>query len=231
MKKAIAISHVCFEDAGTLEDLLTARGMSFRYLQAGVDDLSSGQGRRHPRRARRPDRRLRVDRYPFLKTEFAVIETAMGRGKPVDRHLPRLPGSSPRCSAPASIPASRRRSVGMDRANAGGRKSSPLARHRERARAALAWRYFRSAARRDPARLDRDHAEPGLHLRRQGARAAVPCGAAPAGYGAMADRPYPRACHFQGRSRQAPRRHRALCAGRQAASQSLFNDWLDGAAN
>ena len=40
MKTAIAISHVCFEDAGTLEDAITARGLSFRYLQAGVDDLS-----------------------------------------------------------------------------------------------------------------------------------------------------------------------------------------------
>ena len=40
MKTAIAISHVSFEDAGTLEDAITARGLSFRYLQAGVDDLS-----------------------------------------------------------------------------------------------------------------------------------------------------------------------------------------------
>ena len=36
--------------------------------------------------------------------------------------------------------------------------------NRRRARAELAWRHVRSAAGRDAACLDRDHAEPGLHL-------------------------------------------------------------------
>ena len=43
MKKAIAITHVCFEDAGTLEDALSARGVALRTLQAGVDDLSQAK--------------------------------------------------------------------------------------------------------------------------------------------------------------------------------------------
>ena len=40
MKTAVAISHVSFEDAGTLEDAISGRGIELRYLQAGIDDLS-----------------------------------------------------------------------------------------------------------------------------------------------------------------------------------------------
>lgn len=43
MKNAIAIRHVAFEDAGTLEPVLKHRGVALRYLEAGVDDLSPGQ--------------------------------------------------------------------------------------------------------------------------------------------------------------------------------------------
>lgn len=39
MKTAIAIHHVCFEDLGTLESLLEARGYAIRYVDATVDDL------------------------------------------------------------------------------------------------------------------------------------------------------------------------------------------------
>ena len=83
MKTAIAISHVCFEDAGTLEDAMTARGMSFRYLQAGVDDLSPAKDADILVVLGAPIGVYEVDRYPFLKEDFAVIEAALARGKPI----------------------------------------------------------------------------------------------------------------------------------------------------
>lgn len=83
MKKAIAISHLCFEDAGTLEDAVTARGLSFRYLQAGVDDLVPAKDADILVVLGGPIGVYELDRYPFLKSEFAVIETMLARGKPV----------------------------------------------------------------------------------------------------------------------------------------------------
>ena len=83
MKKAIAISHLCFEDAGTLEDAITARGVSFRYLQAGVDDLTPAKDADILVVLGGPIGVYELDRYPFLKSEFAVIETVIGRGKPI----------------------------------------------------------------------------------------------------------------------------------------------------
>ena len=83
MKTVIAISHVCFEDAGTLEDAITARGLSFRYLQAGVDDLSPAKDADLLVVLGAPIGVYEVDRYPFLKEDFAVIEAALARGKPI----------------------------------------------------------------------------------------------------------------------------------------------------
>jgi hypothetical protein len=40
MQNAIAIRHVAFEDAGTLEGVLEDRGIALSYLEAGVDDLA-----------------------------------------------------------------------------------------------------------------------------------------------------------------------------------------------
>jgi GMP synthase (glutamine-hydrolysing) len=83
MKNAIAISHLCFEDAGTLEDAIAARGHSFRYLQAGVDDLAPAKDADILVVLGGPIGVYELGRYPFLKSEFGVIETVIGRGKPV----------------------------------------------------------------------------------------------------------------------------------------------------
>jgi GMP synthase (glutamine-hydrolysing) len=82
-KKAVAISHVSFEDAGTLEDALKGRGIELSYLQAGVDDLSPAKDADILVVLGAPIGVYEVDRYPFLKGEFAVIEKAIAKGKPI----------------------------------------------------------------------------------------------------------------------------------------------------
>ena len=81
-KKAVAISHVCFEDAGTLADALGARGVELTYLQAGVDDLAHARDADILIVLGGPIGVYEVDRYPFLRDEFAAVERAMARGKP-----------------------------------------------------------------------------------------------------------------------------------------------------
>ena len=82
-RKAVAISHVCFEDAGTLEDALAARDIELAYLQAGVDDLSPAGAADLLIVLGGPIGVYEVDRYPFLKDEFAVVEKAIARGRPI----------------------------------------------------------------------------------------------------------------------------------------------------
>jgi GMP synthase (glutamine-hydrolysing) len=83
MKRAIAISHVAFEDAGTLEDALAARGIELGYLQAGVDDLAPAAAADLVVVLGAPIGVYEVDRYPFLRDEFAVVERAVARGAPI----------------------------------------------------------------------------------------------------------------------------------------------------
>jgi GMP synthase (glutamine-hydrolysing) len=82
-KRAVAISHVCFEDAGTLADALAERGIELAYLQAGVDDLSQANGADILVVLGGPIGVYEVDRYPFLRDEFAAVEKAIARGKPI----------------------------------------------------------------------------------------------------------------------------------------------------
>lgn len=97
MKNAIAIRHVAFEDAGTLDPMLKERGIGLSYLEAGVDDLSPAKDADLLVVLGGPIGIYEVDRYPFLKHELSVIEAAVKKGVPVDRHLPRLPGAC-RCA-------------------------------------------------------------------------------------------------------------------------------------
>lgn len=80
MKNAIAIRHLAFEDAGTLESVLQNRGIALRYLEAGVDDLSPAKDADLLVVLGGPIGIYEVDRYPFLKDELAIIETAVKKG-------------------------------------------------------------------------------------------------------------------------------------------------------
>jgi GMP synthase (glutamine-hydrolysing) len=83
MKSAIAIRHVAFEDAGTLEPILEARGIELRYLEAGIDDLSPAKDADLLLVLGGPIGIYEVERYPFLKHELATIESAVKKGVPV----------------------------------------------------------------------------------------------------------------------------------------------------
>src|SRR3990170_94676 len=83
MKHAIAIRHVAFEDAGTLEDVLEGRGIELRYLEAGIDDLTPAKDADLLVVLGGPIGIYEVERYPFLKGELATIEAAVAKGTPV----------------------------------------------------------------------------------------------------------------------------------------------------
>jgi GMP synthase (glutamine-hydrolysing) len=82
MKNAIAIRHIAFEDAGTLADVLKDRGIALTYLEAGVDDLSPAKDADLLVVLGGPIGIYEVDRYPFLKGELAIIEAAVKKGVP-----------------------------------------------------------------------------------------------------------------------------------------------------
>jgi GMP synthase (glutamine-hydrolysing) len=83
MQNAIAIRHVAFEDAGTLEGVLQERGIALNYLEAGVDDLSPGKDADLLVVLGGPIGIYEFDRYPFLKHELSTIEAAVNKGVPV----------------------------------------------------------------------------------------------------------------------------------------------------
>ena len=82
MKSAIAIRHILFEDAGTLEGVLAERGVDLTYLEAGVDDLSPARDADLLVILGGPIGIYEVDRYPFLKEELSIIEAAVKKGVP-----------------------------------------------------------------------------------------------------------------------------------------------------
>ena len=83
MKNAVAIYHVAFEDAGTLEPILAERGIGLTYLQAGRDDLSPALDADLLVVLGGPIGIYEIDRYPFLKDELATIEKAVKKRIPV----------------------------------------------------------------------------------------------------------------------------------------------------
>jgi GMP synthase (glutamine-hydrolysing) len=83
MQKAIAIRHVAFEDAGTLEGVLADRGIALTYLEAGVDDLGPAKDADLLVVLGGPIGIYEIDRYPFIKGELAIIEAAVKKNVPV----------------------------------------------------------------------------------------------------------------------------------------------------
>ncbi len=83
MKNAIAIRHVAFEDAGTLEPVLNERDIDLHYLEAGVDDLNPAKNADLLVVLGGPIGVYEVERYPFLKHELSVIQATVKKGVPV----------------------------------------------------------------------------------------------------------------------------------------------------
>ena len=83
MQNAVAICHVAFEDAGTLEPVLKERGIALRYLQAGVDDLLPAKDADLVLVLGGPIGIYEFERYPFLKDELAIVEAVVKQETPV----------------------------------------------------------------------------------------------------------------------------------------------------
>ncbi len=83
MQNAVAICHVAFEDAGTLEPVLKERGIDLRYLQAGVDDLSPAKDADLVLVLGGPIGIYEFERYPFLKDELAIVEAVVKQETPI----------------------------------------------------------------------------------------------------------------------------------------------------
>ncbi len=84
MKTAFVIQHLTFEDLGTFGPLLSRRGFAWRYLEAGIDDLT----RLEPDE---PDLLVVLggpigayeeDRYPFLADELRLLEQRLAADRP-----------------------------------------------------------------------------------------------------------------------------------------------------
>lgn len=83
MKNAVAIYHVAFEDAGTFGPVLDERGIGLTYLQAGRDDLSPALDADLVLILGGPIGVNEVDRYPFMKDELKLIENVVKKDLPV----------------------------------------------------------------------------------------------------------------------------------------------------
>ena len=81
---ALAIRHVAFEDLGMLGPVLTERGYSIRYLDAGIDPIDPA-GLCSPDLVAilgGPIGVYDTNRYPFLTHERAAITARLALGKP-----------------------------------------------------------------------------------------------------------------------------------------------------
>ena len=85
MKTAIALRHLHFEDLGTLEPLLAARGYAVRYLDAPTDDLYAVDMAAADLLVvlGGPIGAFDDHIYPFLRDELAVVLQWLASGRPL----------------------------------------------------------------------------------------------------------------------------------------------------
>jgi GMP synthase (glutamine-hydrolysing) len=85
MKQAIAVRHVHFEDLGTFAPVLEEHGYAIGYVDPGIDDLAAVD-------PVAPDLFIILggpigayeeDKYPFLRTELALIDRRLAVGRPI----------------------------------------------------------------------------------------------------------------------------------------------------
>lgn len=85
MKPVVALQHIECETLGTIERALEARGLPFRYVRsyageavpAAADDCSALIVMGGPMGV------YETDRYPYLKNEMKLIESALRAGRPI----------------------------------------------------------------------------------------------------------------------------------------------------
>jgi GMP synthase (glutamine-hydrolysing) len=85
MKIAAVVRHVHFEDLGAFEPVLTERGYTIRYHEAGIHDLKA-QGLVNCDLLivlGAPIGAYEEDKYPFLTHEIEAIETRLATGRPL----------------------------------------------------------------------------------------------------------------------------------------------------
>lgn len=85
MKTALAIRHVHFEDLGTLEPLLRARGFHVSYVDPAVDKLSESDVMSCDLMVvlGGPMGAFDVAAYPFLAAELHLVESRLAAGTPL----------------------------------------------------------------------------------------------------------------------------------------------------
>jgi GMP synthase (glutamine-hydrolysing) len=84
MSECIAIRHLAFEDVGLMSGLLAARGVTLRYLDAGIDafDLAQIAAADLVIVLGGPIGVYEEDQYPFLHDEIAALRTRLAAGRP-----------------------------------------------------------------------------------------------------------------------------------------------------
>jgi len=82
MKRAVILQHVAFEDLGTLQPLLLAKGWQLQVLQAGVDALDPAEAADLLVVLGGPISVNDVDLYPFLNDSIALLKARLQQQRP-----------------------------------------------------------------------------------------------------------------------------------------------------